>query len=258
MHNNISVRLKNHSIQKLTDGAALDTLVLEEEMKQYNGGITLSKMGPCSYMGEDIIASVLPHFSPRADFSDEEISKIVDKHPNITEPCSMALSSLKELSEHMLVGYQAAHFHYILGKTHNLKRSFPYWCCGVSSVNVMLSLIELGYPNAAYAFAKGYDHGYVILPFTIKKHIQGTVIIDPTYDQLGDKNTRNAVIIKLGSTWEYKTKWKGGSNLFPNRIWSIDILKETPYPFNYDFHHQNGEQYLERAFSNPVKIPKNQ
>ena len=211
-------------------------------------------------MDSEYYRLLVPHFFGGEDSPDEEsLSQIVSKYPAITSPCSMYLDSIEELSEHMVLGYQVAHFHYILGKGYNLRGSFPSMCCGLSSRNVMMSLIELGYPNAAYAYSQKCDHGYTILPFVFgKKKSQGTIVIDPTSDQLWlDPHDRNAVFIKMGSSWEYRTDWKDGGNLFPNRICSIDIVREKPDKFiDRSYYHVGGKKYFRKAFSNQILIRK--
>ena len=127
----------------------------------------------------------------------------------------MIVNSTKELADHMSIGYQIAHFNYILGTQRNT--AFPNGFCGVSSRGVTLSLIKFGYPNAAYAYSKAYDHGYSILPFVFSQaDMNGIIIIDPTSDQLwDDKKLRNAVFLKLGTTWEYCTDWEREQTYFP-------------------------------------------
>lgn len=254
-------KLKNIPKPMKVEEFSLDTAVLENEMVQNNGGIELKKLGKdCLFYihgDDDFLKKFVPYFQI---FDTPKLKEMADKY-NISKPCSMALDSLEELSEHMATGYQVAHFHYILGKKHHLKSSFPSMCCGISSMNVSMSLMSLGYPNAAYAFSTHYDHAYVILPFVLNDgETKGTIIIDPTYDQLWkNKSERNAVFLRLGDKWEYKTEWKNGGNLFPDRIFSIDVIKSNPkisfmdydeYPFNATM----GQYFFQRAFENPIKL----
>ncbi len=150
---------------------SLDTVVLEGVMKENNGGVELRDLPSNHSAGDEQLARQhVPHFY-RGYPNEEEVERIketVNKFSEITGPCSMLVGSPQELVAHMLAGYQVSHFHYILGKKANIKGSFPKYCCGTSSLNVMLSLIELGYPNAALAENREFGHCYVILPFVTK------------------------------------------------------------------------------------------
>jgi len=257
MGNKRFIRLNNIA-PELRDGFGLDTLVLEQEMVSTNGGIDLSRIDSGKISSDEYYRLFVPYFFGGSNSPDnKKILELANKYSAIISPCSMSLDSIEELSEHMSVGYQVAHFHYILGKKHNLRRSFPRMCCGMSSRSVMLSLIKSGYPNAAYAYSNRHDHGYVILPFVFEKeNIQGTIVIDPTFDQLWDDDRkRNAVFIKLGLKWEYKTDWKNGGDLFPDRVCSIDILRKTSgNTAGIYYFHREGEKYLKKAFSNQIII----
>ena len=252
--------LKNACIPRIADGVSLDTRVLEEEMRGVNGGIELADLKPNhGRADDDALRQYVPHFGVDI-YKKEEISGIVDKFPAVAGPSSMVVGSADDLSEHMAVAYQLSHFHYILGKKHNLKGSFPKNCCGMSARSLMLSLIELGYPNAAYAYSTRRDHGYTLLPFVLEgEDIKGTIVVDPTSDQLwnGQAGKRNDVFIKLGDKWEYKTDWGLRGNLFPNTICSIDILRRNPENLgNENRYHAGGTDYLRKAFSNPLVLDK--
>ncbi len=245
---------------KISDGFELDTLVLEEQMEKNNGNVSLREFEEGYYPYLDKIDDSLRKFVPYFKvYKSKEIKALANKY-NISSPCSMVVKSEDELLEHMSMGYQVAHFNYILGKKHKLKDgSFPKLCCGISSIHVALSLIELGYPNAVYAYSQRHDHGYVVLPFVFEnKTFKGVIVVDPTSDQLwNNKKIRNATFIKLGAKWEYKTDWRGGKNLFPDRLYSIDIMKKTPEVFDYDSYPAeacDGEFFFNKAFTNQIRI----
>ncbi len=251
--------------ETIEDGMSLDTVVLEQEIQDHNGGINIADPHQNYVIQEKFLRQFVPHFyNEYTDPTGKEILTIIDRYKDITGPCSILVDSVQDIQDLMTIGYQVAHFHYILGKKHNLKGKFPRGCCGVSSRNVILSLIEMGYPNAAYLYSNNTDdHGYVALPFVFKnKDIQGSVIIDSTSDSLClDKiNTRNDVFIKLGTKWEYTSN---GTNLFPIKICAIDTLKEISESIHLvgildDFYsHENGEEYFKKAFANPLPIPIN-
>ncbi len=242
----------------------LDTCYLENQMREHNGGIALSELSCTSgdIEGDEESRKYVPHFVEDENlFNEEEIFRIVSRYKEINGPCSMQIDSVEKLTEHMIVSYQIAYHHYILGKRYNIGGLFPRHCCGISSLNVMLSLMEFGYPNAACASSKKYDHGYTILPFVFSDECTsedtvGTVVIDPTSDQLWkNAQIRNAVFIKLGAEWDYRTDWKEGGNLFPDNICSIDTLKKDPKDVaDTPYSQENGIRYFQMAFSNPVKI----
>ena len=267
MKNKQFFHLNSMPAVELKDGFGLDSLVLDKEMIFHNGGIDISNLGVNKIKSIDCTypKSFFPCFD---NFNDEykkkEISKIIRKYKKIDEPCSMIINSNEELSEYMSIGYQISHFNYILGKKcvsrqnfPRLKYDFPKFFCGPSSRNLMLSLISFGFPNAAYALSQEHDHAYIILPFVLKKEkAKGAILVDPTYEQLWN-NTREKIglFIRLGSEWEYRTDWRKGANLFPDKICSIDILRK-PSTDMYDVkdYHSGGKKYLKQAFSNPVSI----
>jgi len=239
---------------RLRDGFSLDTLVLEQEMKRNNGGVNLTRVTKDTPIDEKLCRRFVPFF----ECEDQDVIRaLTSRYGEIDSPCAMIVNSEEELATHLSTAYQVAHFHYILGKKHNLKGSFPDLCCGRSSRSLMLSLMDFGYPNATYAYSNRYDHGYTLLPFVLgDKKISGSILIDPTHDQLWDKtDIRNAVMLKLGPKWEYRNGWAHGADLFPDRICTIDIIRKIPNNISDDdLYHRDGEKSLNQAFANPVKV----
>jgi hypothetical protein len=234
----------------------LDTLVLEQEMMHNNGGLWLETLKRDDVLHHaDIARKFVPLFSL---YEPAIVKQLAAKFPTINTPNSMLISSYDELLQHMAIGYQVAHFHYILGKKHY--SGFPDGRCGMSAMNVALSLLNFGYSNVAFVYNNKLDHCYDLLPFVFKNtKIQGSILIDPTSDQLWkDESHRNSIIIKLGTTWEYKSEWAEGKNLFPDRIFSIDIMKSKPNACSdygdFPAKARNCEKYLKRAFENPVEV----
>jgi len=266
MNSNAFFKLKNISKPKSVNGFSLDTELLEKEMTPLNGGIDLKRLSNAvlyQIAGDDeLLRKYVPFFQT---FGMADLKKMADKYP-ISKPCAMSVDSLDELAEHMAIGYQVAHFHYILAKKHYMKKErsnqkFPDGCCGMSSMNVAMSLMSLGYPNSSYAYTSDFDHGYVVLPFVLNNtNLKGSIIIDPTSDQLWkDRRERNAVFLRTGSKWEYRTEWRGGADLFPTRVFSIDVIKINhnlrfdEYD-DYPFYASIGGYFFQRAFDNPVKL----
>lgn len=250
-----------HTLQ-LKDGAGLDALLLEKEMKKYNGGIDLSKINSIDIKDTAVYRQFVPYYyDVYASPIKEEILSLTEKYPDVVGPCSMSINSLEELYTHISIAYQISHFHYILGKRNNMRGSFPNLCCRPSSRNIQFSLMEFGYSNVACTYSKNY-HGYTILPFILEKeNIQGTIVVDPTSDQLWSLSNkqydvkRNAVFIKLGDEWSYSCDWKDGKDLFPDYICSIDILRKNPNDVSDENNYYvGGKEYLQKAFSNPINI----
>jgi hypothetical protein len=171
----------------------------------------------------------------------------------------MHVGSIEELQKHMMVAYLISHFYYLRAKRFN--SDYPHLWCGRAGRDNATRLMEIGYPNAIYAYDSCDDHAYVLLPFVFNGgEIKGSILSDPTSEQCWDNiPLRNALSIKLGSEWEYKTDWGGGADLFPNRLCSIDVIKRKKgdtgdhSSFNYD-----GKKVLEQAFSNIVVVNPDQ
>jgi hypothetical protein len=249
-------QLKGAKIPRILPNVSLDTLVLEKEMRIHNGGIDLADIDQSNVKHLKQCQEFVPHIWEVTISKPEDVLEIVNQYPDIQGPCSMEVSSVDELASHMSTLYQIGHFHYILGKTLNFKKSFPRSCCGLSSRNVMLSLFEFGYANAAQAYSMPWDHTYILLPFVFAaKHIKGTVVMDPTSDQQWDsQEPRNATFIKLGLTWEYITDSDNGADLYPHRVCSIDIARRYPHRLkNPEYFHQTPE-FFKIAFSNRITI----
>lgn len=165
------------------------------------------------------------------------------------KPSAMFFESTDELFKRTVFMYQFSYAHYILGKYHKMKDSFPDWCCGYSSGNVVVALWEAGIASAVRVVNHSYDHSYIIVPFILDApEMRGIIFIDPTSDQMfvarKDK-VRNLVRIIIGEDWEYKTDWRNGANLFPE-----DVCSSASFG-NED---KNYENYLRSAFQNPVVV----
>ncbi|MCX6774607.1 MAG: hypothetical protein NTY99_00775 [DPANN group archaeon] len=233
-------------------------------MARRNGGVSLSSKTSVKRAVKKH-QHLIPYFSDDEDWTGSSLDALLKKYENITTPCSMRINDGKELAAHISTVYRTAYAHYILGK--NNMPGFPDYCCGTSGRNVTLSLIKFGYPNAAYAYNNFHDHGYVILPFAVKNSkLKGAIVADPTSDQMWENlksPPRNAVFIALGNKWDYRTGWRDGANLFPNRILNIETLRYFRRNGlrldSYDsYKYRNGQAYLKKAFANPVNIsPEN-
>ncbi len=188
---------------------------------------------------------------------------ILKKHLKNPGFCSMQIKDKSELMGEIKEIYELSYIHYVWGKENNLRGSFPDYCCGISSRNIFLSLLSLGYPNATHFYNRKYDHAYVGLPFLIEKEaLTGFIIVDPTSDQLfRNKNIapRNYIFVSFGDDWEYKTDWEYRANLFPepkdNSVYSnLNTLRNNPNPSIYESN--DIEEYFKKVFKNPIKLSK--
>ncbi|MEA2037322.1 MAG: hypothetical protein U9O94_07460 [Nanoarchaeota archaeon] len=221
---------------------------------------------------------------PQFDFNPEEMREhegletIFARNNDITKPVSMEISSIKKLEEHVLKAYQVAYANYMLSRNSEINEIFPHGCSDKFSANVMLSLVDFGYVNAAIVLNTKLNHYYVILPFVSEKK-EGVIIVDPTSDSLWRSHwkdmpekdkPRNMVSVRLGRKWEYKTEFLGGheytrtpeeqKDLFPDKVLSLDVMiKHLPdYGFKVSElpigRYHSTARYLRKAFSNPINI----
>lgn len=239
----------------LRDGSGLQTRLLEIQMMKHNGGIDLAEVCKDTPIDRRRHNRVVPYFGDD-DLTDSQADKLTK---GLSGPYSMQVDSLEELGRHMEKAYQVSHHHYILGKKDDVKESFvfPDNSCGISAKGVMLSLLAHGYPNAVYVCSSINDHSYVTLPFVFGKgrdSVEGMIVVDPTSDQMWDKpGRRNAVFIKLGSTWEYRTDWLNEANLYPDKACSVWTVKRSPKLDDKQWHY-GIPTFYESTFENPIKV----
>lgn len=245
----------------------LDTEYCESQLSKFNEGVDFSKPYLLLGLDSETLARInyhAPFFKPFIEYGrfrgmERVIEKLNRLYGEISSPCSMLLEEKGDLMKTISVGYQVSYASYLLFK--RTYKCFPENRCGESSRSVLLSMMDFGYPNAAYAYNKDGDHGYVIMPFLIRyRNLKGTVIIDPTYDQIWSnekkKKARNAVFIKLGEEWDYVEDRRGGKNLYPQRVLSFDTLARNPELVNRsaDNYPVCNKSYFKDAFSNPLEL----
>jgi len=239
-----------------TEGTvALDTQLLEQELARHNGGIDLAKAPQACFVGDEtLFRTYVPHFDTKyEERRDIERLKKTMTGYRLETACAMAIAE-EELPTHMVNSYIITHFNYLLGKRYI--RDFPHNCCGVSGRNVQLSLLEFGYVNAMYVYANHpVDHAYLLLPFVTEQRA-GSIVIDPTSDQLWDeRKPRNDVFVAEGTRWEYRTDWEEGADLFPTHIGSILTVKKALTNIKYSSAlDEDAERHLGLAFANPVSV----
>jgi len=213
--------------------------VYEEELDKKNG-IKLGQLknGEKSEFRGDLEKNVF--FNGGIVQSLDKIDqKILQKYKSTPGFCSMTISSGKHLLDHVKNIHELSYNHYVFGKEIDMKDGFPDDCCGVSSNNLLLTLMEKGYPNAAY-LSSGHNHAYVGLPFVLGLNQEkGFILVDPTSDQLFNNKThapRNYVFV-AGTEWEYITDWENGNDLYPSPsrpktyFSNLQTLRDGPSPF---------------------------
>lgn len=201
-------------------------------------------------------------FNGSGRYSVDEIDeKILKKYSSVPDYCSMHVGGYEELMNHVAIVHELSYNHYVFGKEENLKGQFPNYCCGYSAANLFLTLMEKGYPNAAYFYNSDQDHAYNGLPFSFEDgKTKGFIIVDPTSDQLftnKNKAPRNNLFVVLGARWEYKTDWAHGTDLFPspddNSTFSnLHTLRNFPSSTLYE--KRAVKDYFSKVFDNVVVV----
>lgn len=158
-----------------------------------------------------------------------------------------------ELKKIVSLAYQISYSHYVLAKTHNIKGKFPVDCCGISSRNVMFSLVKFGIFNAVYGYDLNSGHGVDLIP--IRYYDENKVIlIDPTSDQNNcGQDKRNFTGIFDINSIDYEFR---GHSWFPSRIIDIVKIKEkikdyygTKYPIDdARYYVKDVEDYFNNCF----------
>jgi hypothetical protein len=188
--------------------------------------------------------------------------RILKKYSSVPGFCSMDIDSMEDLSKHIRDIHEISYSHYAWAKEANLEGSFPNSCCGSSSRNICLTLMDKGYPNSSIVSNGEHDHTYVALPFLLReKREKGFVIVDPTSDQLftDKKNApRNNLFVFFGGRWSYETDWGDGGDLFPydrgeSGFSNLHTLRKHPDSWIYMEEEEIGK-YFREVFKNPVKL----
>jgi hypothetical protein len=121
--------------------------------------------------------------------------------------------------------------------------------------------MEKGYSNASFFFNAYGKHSYVGLPFVFGDNKKkGFILIDPTSDQLFEdkKNApRNNLFVASGDSWEYKTDWEYGQDLFPSSddksmFSNLHTLREVSMRRSYGS--RDIKEYFSSVFENPVDV----
>jgi len=235
--------------------------IYEAELdKKYGIKLKAIRNGETSGFQGDLQNNV--SFNGCGNYSVDQIDKkILKKYESFPDFCSMKIKNMDELSEHIKNIHELSYNHYVFGKEENLKGQFPNFCCGYSAGNLLLTLMEKGYPNASFFYNDYQDHAYNGLPFLFGDNKEkGFIIIDPTSDQLFEaKKTapRNNLFIVSGTKWKYETDWNFGADLFPHQydnstFSNMHTLRKFPRQYIYEKSGLN--KYFENVFKNAVEV----
>jgi hypothetical protein len=246
--------------RKLGSFSIIPKLYEAELDKKYEIKLDNLKNGKKSKFKGNLESNIF--FNKARNYSEDEIEKkILKKYQHIPGFCSMRVSNKEELMKHLIIIHELSYNHYVFGKEENIKGEFPNWCCGYSARNLLLTLMEKGYPNVTYFNNNKYDHSYNGLPFLFGDNEEkGFIIIDPTSDQLfNDKNhaPRNNLFVVFSTKWKYETDWKRGLDLFPKKedystFSNLHTLRKKPSPSIYKS--EKIIKYFNEVFENPVDV----
>jgi hypothetical protein len=171
-------------------------------------------------------------YYPDKDFVRACVDSNFERH---SDPVSMMFEDEMDLLDCVGIVYQLMYFHYFLGRHYRLEGNFPSFCCGISSRNLTLSLWEVGIFAAISTYDDRDDHAYVIIPYQMSNGTNGVILADPTSDQLHrdrSKKVRNHIALLPPNGWQYRTDWRGGSDLYPLLVQLSSCLgkKDIDYP----------------------------
>ncbi|MFZ2253104.1 MAG: hypothetical protein WAW13_02935 [Minisyncoccia bacterium] len=228
----------------------IDSHSLENQMDEHLGwALREVGLGRGEPEQVEICRRYLKHFFfdyPSGISIAQQIEKNFRPHSN---PVCMWYETTDELIEHIGIIYQLMYFHYFLGRHHQMKNSFPSYCCGVSTRNLTFALWEAGIVAAVSTYNDSHDHAYTIVPFVVHQTGQkGVILADPTSDQLhhaANKKVRNHLAILPPKDWEYVADWGDGANLYPKRV-------EVSTCYGID--KRDYEAYLDLAFLKPAIV----
>ncbi len=246
----------------------LDSEFYEKEIGKINGLeldlITKNSIPKKDYLRYEELNPV--HYEKN---SKELLKLLAEEAKEFRKPFSKKVKDIKELKQDVIAIHQVAYAHYVIAKQNSISNGyrFPKNCCGLSSRGVTTSLWLHGFLNAgsACAVSKGWNHGYVILPFVMEKpSFKGVIIIDPTSDQFNlieGEHKKNLTLIKEGTSWQYYNNNPLQADMFPKSIFYMGLLND---PNNIDLvgrisqdtysYFQDVEKFLKLAYANPIEL----
>ncbi len=243
---------------------SLNPVFYEQEVAKRNGGLDLSNRAALKRVSREDER----HYSKVSRYlaTDEDTMRRFKQLDNLMEAMSsfpgtssLLVEDFNELGENINRFYQVAYAHYVLGVRE--VPDFPYVCCGISARNVVFALFAQGYPMASYMDSLRAGHAYVGVPFIISNSGEkGTVIIDPTSDQLWDKRVpRNMVTVMPEGKWEYKSDWARGTDAYPDGVADLGIFRKIISDRSFRIMHgicRGVDKFFPTAFANPLPHSK--
>lgn len=208
---------------------------------------------------------LVPYFSTESSKNRIPLELLVKRYSNGVS--SMLLENQDDLFKHLLNLQKISLAHYKLGKSHKMKSNFPYECCGLTSHNINIALLENGYGNSMSSYCSKFDHAYNILPFVIKdSDKKGVILLDGTSEQLWDnleesKKPKSLISVFFSNEWEYITNWRSSANLYPNMLSTIETIEtELERSGHYEIWLGNTERLksikgeIKKSWKNPITI----
>ena len=127
--------------------------VFEDESENFHG-IELKNLKTETKYLDNVVWEDYVFFSEGFNHSLDTINeRILDKYKSISGHCSIIIDDSDDLMNHIENIYRVCYFHSVWAKEMKLcDGSFPNNCCGISSRNIFLSLMDLGYPNVSYLY----------------------------------------------------------------------------------------------------------
>jgi len=249
----------------------------EVEIARNNGNLNLADKEQLRTIPKEEQEAVFGRFkgifTKDGDTDKEVFTRILNRYRNLPEATSLLVSSEEELQAHLKRIHSISYAHYVYGMNKNMVGTFPRKCCNLSSRNVLLGLLEEGYPMATFAESYVHNHSYNAVPFVLKQDRKGVIITDPTSDQLWRSLTveppRNLTLAVPGDRWRYVSNWSLEGDLYPDGLITLTKLKEmtqsSAYKFFFKFltnvnivgdakREENPRAYFRRAFENPIPV----
>jgi hypothetical protein len=225
--------------------------------------VRLIKQGSLSTEERTELKRFVPFFSTRGgvvERNKQEFLSPVAKYKYFSCPRALQIDNEYEIIKVKKDFQKISYAHYALGEngywvsSSNLSSivNFPYDCCGQSSMNVTMSAFHYGYLNVVSAVDKNDDHVVVIIPVLYKKQ-EMLLVCDPTSNQLyfyDERSVYNDVFL-LPRNGLYKTHWKGGNNLYPERVSSYNCWK---FDTNDYWNVLLIDEYLDISYDNPCTL----
>ena len=181
--------------------------------------------------------------------------RILDKYKDLTDYVAVRVESMEKLMDQIEDIYGFAYMNYAYMKGVNCKNTFPYNCCGRTSTNIFLTLMENNHPNAT-VFYDNIGHVFVELSFVVGEKDKAFVVMDPTFEQrfyYSNNSPRNNISVYFEEEWNYYTDWSQDIDLYLDKKDSKYINLGTLRKKRRWLSGEKGiDKYFENIFSNVV------